>query len=217
MGFVDPPLEITARGRTVRLEALNARGRLLVPAMSAAITALAAAECVETRTDVVTVRVRPPARPFTEEERSRQSSIFSALRALIDLFSHPDEPHLGVYGAFGYDLAFQFEPIRLRLDRPADQRDLVLYLPDELVIVDHRREHAERRRYDFEAGTGSTKELPRAGSTMPYVAGRTAPPSGDHAPGEYAAVVRLARDAFKRGDLFEVVPGQTFFEPCQPA
>ena len=36
----------------------------------------------------------------------------------------------------------------------------------------------------------------------------------DHEPGEYAAMVRLAREAFKRGDLFEVVPGQTFFEPC---
>ena len=27
-------------------------------------------------------------------------------------------------------------------------------------------------------------------------------------------MVRVAREAFKRGDLFEVVPGQTFFEPC---
>ena len=26
--------------------------------------------------------------------------------------------------------------------------------------------------------------------------------------------MRVAREAFKRGDLFEVVPGQTFFEPC---
>ena len=29
--------------------------------------------------------------------------------------------------------------------------------------------------------------------------------------------VRQAREAFKRGDLFEVVPGQTFFEPCVEA
>ena len=40
------------------------------------------------------------------------------------------------------------------------------------------------------------------------------PRAGDHEPGAYAAVVRVAREAFKRGDLFEVVPGQTFFEPC---
>src|SRR6476619_8029189 len=30
-------------------------------------------------------------------------------------------------------------------------------------------------------------------------------------------MVRLARQSFKRGDLFEVVPGQTFFEPCPAA
>ena len=30
---------------------------------------------------------------------------------------------------------------------------------------------------------------------------------------EYAATVRDAIAAFRRGDLFEVVPGQTFFEP----
>jgi anthranilate synthase len=40
------------------------------------------------------------------------------------------------------------------------------------------------------------------------------PRRADHEPGAYAAVVRVAREAFKRGDLFEVVPGQTFFEPC---
>ncbi|MBI2561586.1 MAG: hypothetical protein HYW08_04115, partial [candidate division NC10 bacterium] len=30
----------------------------------------------------------------------------------------------------------------------------------------------------------------------------------------YAATVRVAHEAFRRGDLFEVVPGRTFFEPC---
>ena len=36
-------------------------------------------------------------------------------------------------------------------------------------------------------------------------------------PGEYAAGVRVAREAFRRGDLFEVVPGQMFFEPLPGA
>jgi anthranilate synthase len=134
------------------------------------------------------------------------------LRALIELFRHPHEPHLGLYGAFGYDLAFQFEPICLRLVRRGDQRDLVLYLPDELVIVDHRREIAMRRRYDFEAAGRSTAGLPRDGDTTPYVAAARTPSPCDHAPGEYAAMVRVAQASFKRGDLFEVVPGQTFTE-----
>ena len=41
------------------------------------------------------------------------------------------------------------------------------------------------------------------------------PPRGDHDPGEYAKLVEKAKESFKRGDLFEVVPGQMFFEQCR--
>jgi anthranilate synthase len=214
MGFVDPPLALVARGRGFSIEALNLRGRILLPAVADVLAALDAVEGTEQRDDAVSGTVRPPTGRFAEEDRSRQPSIFSVLRALVALFHHADEPHLGLYGAFGYDLAFQFEPIRLRLERPPDQRDLVLYLPDELVVVDHRRERATRRRYDFEVGGRTTEPLARLGGLAPYAGATTIPRAGDHAPGEYAAVVRVAREAFKRGDLFEVVPGQTFFEPC---
>ncbi len=37
---------------------------------------------------------------------------------------------------------------------------------------------------------------------------------GDHQQGEYPNVER-AKEKFKRGDLFEVVPGQTFYEKCE--
>src|SRR5579883_3010713 len=33
MGFVDPPLAITARGRKIAVEALNRRGDVLIPAI----------------------------------------------------------------------------------------------------------------------------------------------------------------------------------------
>ena len=139
---------------------------------------------------------------------------FSVLRALVQLFYSTAEPHLGLYGAFGYDLAFQFEPIRLRLERPADQRDLVLYLPDELIVVDHRRERAMRRSYEFEVDGHSTHGLPRTGESQAYQGNPQVKQGCDHEPGEYAAGVAVAKDAFKKGDLFEVVPGQTFFEGC---
>ncbi|HEY7867968.1 MAG TPA: anthranilate synthase component I, partial [Methylomirabilota bacterium] len=209
MGFVDPPLAVVARGRRVRLEALNPRGEVLLPVMARALEGPAAIERVAFDGGAVTATVRPPASRFVEEERSRQPSVFSVLRALIDLFRHSEEPHLGLYGAFGYDLAFQFEPIRPRLPRPSDQRDLVLYLPDELIIVDHRREIAQRRRYDFAVDGRTTAGLPREGATRPFVGADGVPRTGDHEPGDYAGIVRIAREAFKRGDLFEVVPGQT--------
>ena len=62
------------------------------------------------------------------------------LRSLREFFASPEDEHLGLYGAFGYDLVFQFEPMQLKLPRPDDQRDLVLYLPDEILIVDHMRQ-----------------------------------------------------------------------------
>jgi anthranilate synthase len=214
MGFVDPPLALVARGRDFWLSALNARGRVLLPTLAALVRRLPAVVHAEIQGDDLIGTIAAPSGRFPEEERSKQPSIFSLLRALIDLFFSPADPHLGLYGAFGYDLAFQFEPLRLRLERPADQRDLVLYLPDELIIIDHRRERAERRCYDFEIDGRTTHAVPREGATQPYVGTDHVERTCDHEPGEYAAGVRLAREAFRRGDLFEVVPGQTFFEPC---
>jgi anthranilate synthase len=144
--------------------------------------------------------------------------VFSVLRALVDLFAHRDEAQLGLYGAFGYDLAFQFEPLRLLRERDRTQRDLVLYLPDEIVAVDHRLERAVRLRYDFELGGRSTSGLPRCGARREYRPSAVAR-GADHEPGEYAQVVRRARQAFARGDLFEVVPSQVLSEasPAPPS
>jgi len=190
LGFIDPPVVLTARGRRFRAEALNARGRVLLPALGRTLSGLDVVAAIDTRDDVLEGQVRPPAGRFTEEDRSRQPSVFSLLRALVDLFFHEDEPHLGLYGAFGYDLAFQFEPVRLKLERPPDQRDLVLYLPDELIVVDHRREVAQRRRYEFEIDGHATDGLPRDGATRPYVGHAEAPRAGE----EIEARVGVAAD-----------------------
>lgn len=217
LGFTDPPLAVAARGRTVRIDALNARGRVLLPSVAAALRAMEALAGIEESPARVTVLVRKPVHPFPEEERSRQPSVFSVLRALLALFAAPDDPLLGFYGAFAYDLAFQFEPIRLRLERPDDQRDLVLYLPDRLVAVDPVSGVARRFDYEFSAAGGSTQGLPRTGRAHAYRPDTNAAAACDHAPGDYQRVVETAKEAFRRGDLFEVVPGQTFTEPCADA
>ncbi|PGH53672.1 anthranilate synthase component I [Azospirillum palustre] len=214
LGFVDPPLSVTARGRTVRIDALNPRGRLLLPAVAGALDGHEALVGLEVTAGRVTALVRRPAGAFAEEERSRQPSVFSVLRALMALFACPDEPFLGLYGAFGYDLAFQFEPIRRRLVRPDDQRDLVLYLPDRLLVVDHAAGVARRFAYEFVVDGISTEGIAGGGRVHGYRSDTNAAAECDHAPGEYQQAVRAAKEAFNRGDLFEVVPGQTFAEPC---
>lgn len=214
LGFVDPPLSVTARGRTVRIDALNPRGRLLLPAVAGALDGHEALVGLEVTAGRVTALIRRPVGGFVEEERSRQPSVFSVLRALMALFACPDEPFLGLYGAFGYDLAFQFEPIRRRLVRPDDQRDLVLYLPDRLLVVDHAAGVARRFAYEFVVDGISTQGIAGGGRVHSYRPDTNAAAECDHAPGEYQQVVRAAKEAFNRGDLFEVVPGQTFAEPC---
>jgi anthranilate synthase len=44
MGFVDPPLVFTARDRRFTVEALNARGRVLIPDIAEALGGLSTAE-----------------------------------------------------------------------------------------------------------------------------------------------------------------------------
>src|SRR5262249_35568668 len=102
MGFVDPPLVLVARGRRFRVEALNARGRLLLPPIVTALRGLEGVERVAAADAVVQGEIRAPEGRFAEEERSRQASVFTVLRGLIALFGSDEDPHLGLYGAFGY-------------------------------------------------------------------------------------------------------------------
>ncbi|WP_158045071.1 anthranilate synthase [Skermanella pratensis] len=217
LGFVDPPVMLTARDRHVRIEALNPRGRVLVRAIAEALADLQALERLEVAPGLIQCRVREAAPGFPEEERSRQPSVFSVLRAVSRLFESAEDRRLGLYGAFGYDLAFQFEPIRRRLERACDQRDMVLYLPDEVLVVDHVTATATIHHYEFAAAGERTHGLARATAPCPYdgvpPVGTAGPPACDHEPGDYAAAVERAREAFKRGDLFETVLSQVFAEP----
>jgi anthranilate synthase len=217
MGFSDPPLVLSARGHSFTVEALNGRGEVLIPSIAATLKGLDAVQIDAASARRIDGTIRQTSTRFPEEQRSRQPSVFSVLRALIALFRSPEDEHLGLYGAFGYDLVFQFEPTKLRLPRPADQRDLLLYLPDEILIVDHMRQQAAVHRYEFSVGGRSTAGLDRATSDVVYrpdLAPASLPPESDHAPGEYPALVEKAKEAFKRGDLFEVVPGQMFSRAC---
>jgi anthranilate synthase len=217
MGFVDPPLVLTARGRAITVEALNERGTGLIPAFARALATVEGATIRSQDGARVEAEIAEPSGRFPEEQRSRRASVFSALRALIDLFSSPEDEHLGFYGAFGYDLVYQFEPIALKQVRAADQRDVVLYLPDEIHITDHMRQVSEVHRYEFSADGASSAGKGRANAPASYAAGDADAPrveSCDHGPGEYAAMVRRAKEAFVRGDLFEVVLGEMFSETC---
>lgn len=213
IGFVNPPLELTTQENAFTLIALNERGQILLPLLLECLSHSKQLEKVTQNNNDIVGFVKPTKRIFTEEERSKQPSAFTVVREILHTFSSQEDEHLGLYGAFGYDLVFQFEPISPCLERPTDQRDLVLYLPDELIVVDYYQQRAFCLKYDFETAYGSTKNLPRTGESIDYRGKHLLPTqTADHKTGEYAKKVEAALDYFRRGDLFEVVPSQNFFE-----
>ncbi|HEX5658562.1 MAG TPA: anthranilate synthase component I, partial [Polyangiales bacterium] len=218
LGFIDPPLALSTSGRELTVEPLNSRGEVVLPAFEATLKALAVDSIVHNvrrEGPLLRATIAEVEAGFTEEQRTRVPSVFSVLRALVAQWGCVEDPHLGMYGAFGYDLTFQFDPVQLKLPRPPGHRDLVLYLPDELLVVDHMRQSAQLVRYDFEYEGRSTVGLPRTGAREPFVTGTSVELECDHEVGEYEQVVERAKLAFKRGDLFEVVPGQVFFRACK--
>ncbi len=215
-GFVDPPLAVVSRDRVVRVEALNARGEVLLPVVRRTLERLAAVERLVVEPVALEAHVRLPAERFPEEARSKQDTVFSVLRALLELFriDRDEDDQLGLYGAFGYDLVFQFENIDREVERDLTQRDMVLYLPDTLFVAAHGDRTGRLITYEFEVDGVSTAGLERTGSSIPYTAATTVERTRDHQPGGFADTVRKAKESFRAGDLFEVVCGQTFFTPC---
>ena len=214
MGFIDPPVEISAVGRAARVCALSDRGRVLVDALASRLPDLDFLDGYDVTEDGFNAQIKQSTERFPEEQRSKQPSIFSLVREVLDFFGAPEEESFfGLYGSFGYNLAFQFEPLDRKQNIDSDQRDLLLYLPDRLLLVDHQRGEALWHAYEFEAGGRSTAGMSRSGPVEPFKFAAPGPTESDHAPGEYGMTVSKAKEYFKAGDLFETVPGVNTWQP----
>lgn len=221
IGFINPPLVVVARDRKITIEALNKRGEILLPELYHAISSSAAVDSLHHDNSVITATVRKEDFREVEELRSRRPSVFSLLRELVACFHNDDDPYLGLYGAFGYDLTFQFEDVERYQQRDGEERDLVLYLPDQITVADHRAEVTLCYHYEFhcrswesEKRVETTGGFRRSGEETAYSPAIHVHKRCDHEAGEFASQVERALDYFRRGDLFEVVPGQCFYEPC---
>ena len=238
LGFVDPPVEISGKGSKCTIKALNKRGHILMEPLEEQMQKLKDMDILEEVhvftevnsengsevIDRVQVVVSPPPSvgSFPEEQRSRQPSLFSIVRSIIDAFSYQGgDRQLGLYGAFGYDLTYQFEPIDLKQERDAEQRDLVLYLPDSILVVDQDKRDAWKVSYDFCANGKSTQSLPRTGASEPFepfdeTSQEQSYQARDTPPQEFATSVEKAKREFAVGNLFEAVLSQTFREKLSP-
>lgn len=214
IGFYNPPLALIFQAEDIYFEALNSRGQELLAIVHDMLQQSDKIIIKSYTTDSCYVEVKPSVRIFSEEERSHQPSVFTVIRELLEFFNSPDEPYLGLYGAFGYDLIFQFEALDVCKERLDTDRKMVLYFPDEIYVINHRKEEAFVRRYEFQYKGNATQSLPRIGDCKPYTPKYKPEKTCDHEPGEYAGLVNVAKEYFARGDLFEVVPSRMFYAHC---
>ena len=231
VGFTDPLVQIEGRGMEFKVTALSPRGEVICSMIRAHLATMSNIFALEESSPgdepvMVSGAVIPSsqddAMDLTEENRSRQPSLFSLVREIRTLFgcdpiTSYSDGHLGLYGSFGYDLTFQFEPIEMKIPRAEAQRDLVLYLPDEILVVDNKRNDAWKVSYEFSNTEGGTAGKPRSDARSPFIplapdSAEAASIKRDQEPGEFAASVDRAKEEFRVGNLFEVVLSQTFRE-----
>src|SRR5689334_15442008 len=213
LGFSDPPLVLETSGVNFVLRALNPRGEVLIAFFADTLREPCAVITGKTGTQLAGHILRGDA-PVEEDQRTRRASVMSLVRDLVAVFAANDDALLGLFGAFAYDLVFQIEDLVQKRAREADQRDIVLYVPDRLLAYDRATSRGVVLSYEF-AWKGQSTEG-RARDTAESLYARTQHQGfADHAAGEYQATVETARAAFARGDLFEAVPGQLFAEPCE--
>jgi len=209
-------LELIARKRHFEINALNPNGTRLLKLIAPALQNHSHLESLVFGTDTnlpaekISGTVKPRPDFFAEEERSRQPSVFSVIRKIFELFRSVD-PYLGLYGAFGYDLVYQFENIEAGHKRDPEQTDCHLFLPVELVVVDRQKEEASKIEYHIETQDGMTESWWNTGEEFQVAEGKAdGKINCDHEAGEFEQKVAKIQEGCRRGDFFEVVLSQSF-------
>ena len=225
---IAPPIEIIGKGRSLRIQSLNDRGVVLLELLAPVLAGHPHWADFKQEPQCLSGVLKPLPPLFPEEERSKQPSAFSILRTFIEEFRNEQDGRLGLVGAFGYDLLFQFDPIAFKLPRH-DVKDLHLFLCDDIYYMDRKKELIVRYQYEFSkvvAGFSphsghqsfnaalTTKGLKRTAEKLPKLKGGPAGEiTSNHTPQEYMAGVERVREGMKRGDYYEVVLRQTFSAP----
>src|ERR1700712_2365047 len=167
LGFSDPPLRLETAGADFSLEALNARGEVLVAFLGDALREPCVVITEKNATRLAGHIVRGAA-PVDEDQRTRRASVMSLVRDLVAVLGSPMDPMLGLFGAFAYDLVFQIEDLVQKRARERDQRDIVLYVPDRLLAYDRAAGRGVVLSYDFSWKAKSTEGAPRLSPESVY-------------------------------------------------
>ncbi len=205
-----PPIEIISLGREVSFRALNRRGEIIIRILQPLLEHHPHWESSRMNGTAMEGRLKPLPAIFPEEDRSKQPSVFSLLRTLLNEFRTHEDSRLALVGAFGYDLLFQFDPVDLKLPRNGT-KDLHLFLCDHIYYMDRKKETIDRFQYDFARGDLSTAGLLHDGEPIaPPLPREPSEIVSDHTADEYSKKVEVVREGMRQGNYYEVILRQTF-------
>ena len=208
LGFYNPPLSIEVKDGQFKIRAWNQKGELLLVWLYQILAENPHLKSVVQYHVELILDVIGDDELIYEEDRSKKSAVFSLLKIILKCFSTDKDSLIGFYGAMGYDLVFQFEDIEKTLTRDSQQREMVLYLPDEIVFVDHQKQTATQFSYCFCFDNQSTDTIKKASELIQpsnqassQLTEKVFRPNID-----FSELVETALPYFDRGDLFEVTP-----------
>src|ERR1700712_2509989 len=102
LGFSDPPLRLETVGSSFSLEALNARGEVLIAFLGDTLHEPCVVTTEKTATRLAGHILRGEA-PVDEDRRPRRASVMSLVRDLVAVLGSSADGLLGLFGAFAYD------------------------------------------------------------------------------------------------------------------
>lgn len=227
-------LRLEARGDTATLTPLTPTGHIVLPHIAQQLEASASTlEILESGVLRATFPEVPHAES-SEDARLKAPSTLDALRAMIahwQLVQAPAHTSVLAAGALAYDLVERFEALPPSASDPLGFPDLLFYLPEELVVINHRTHTTRITTLVF--GGGSTdaayhdavarlETLAEAVEACPEralvpderVASAARPKGVDTSDQDFAALVSDLKEHIVAGDVFQIVPSRTFSAPC---
>lgn len=212
LGVVNPPVEIIGRRGGVSLQALNPRGVPILKALKGMLLKQKDITVVDETNTKLVLKVAKTDQSFPEEERSKQPTAMTPVRTLLQAFKKMNDDFLGLYGAFAYDLLFEFDPIRLNHQRADQDKLFHIFLPDSIFVVDRQKEIAQQYQYHFIVEGQSSKDIDnKPFDVLEIQRGQSnSDITSNYTDDEYGERVSKAKQRMVAGDVFEVVLSRRF-------
>lgn len=220
-GFYNPPVEIIAYFNKVVFRPLNQRGYIIINIFEAILQEQKDGRYSLSKIDdELIAEIHHTSEVFKEEDRSKQPSVLTPIRTVLQALKYSQNDSLGFYGAFGFDLLFQFEKMELINKRDEKQPIIRLFFPDRIYTFDRKKEEAFLYEYDLSYNGFSTEECPieeeeenniqAKNNTDLNIDGDISSNINDK---EYANLVEKAKEKMMVGDIFELVLRRKYFAP----